>query len=49
MFGFQISNSCLRFRLGIKDGILVWDSGFGFRFGTRVRDSCWEFQLLDSV
>ena len=34
-------------------GILVWDSGFcdsnfGFRFGTKVRDSCLGFRLWDS-
>ena len=31
--------------LGYGFGILVWDSGFGVRFGTKVKDSCLEFQL----
>ena len=44
-FGIQVWDLIWGSCLGYGFGISVWDSGFGFRFRTKVRDSCLEFQL----
>ena len=54
MLGIKVWDSWSRFRfanpfeesgLGYGFGILIWDSAFGLRCGTKVRDSCLGFRL----